>query len=106
MAYKRLVTKVTKENLWLYISKMLLERPMYAYEISRVIRERYGISAATVTVYVVLYQMRREGLIRMVEERVSPGRPARKYYAVTSEGKENFLKGKTFLEDTVRVLSE
>ena len=105
MAYKRLVTKITKENLWLYILKMLMGRPMYAYEISKGLSERFSFSAATVTVYVVLYKMQREGMIRIAEERASLGRPTRKYYAITDEGRENLLKGKTFLEGVVRALS-
>ena len=105
LAYKRLVAKLTKENLWLYILKMLTERPMYAYEISKEIKLRFGFSAATVTVYVILYQMRREGLIQIIEERVSSGKPARKYYEVTDDGKAGFIKGKIFLEDTIHVLS-
>lgn len=77
---------------------------MYAYEISKGL-ERFDFSAATVTVYVVLYKMRLEGLIRMGEERASQGRPTRKYYEITEEGKESFLMGKTFLEGIVRILS-
>lgn len=84
---------------------MLLERPMYAYEISKGLKEKFGFSAATVTVYVVLYNMRLEGLIKMGEERTSHGKPTRKYYEITDEGKEGFLKGKTFLEGIVHILS-
>lgn len=78
---------------------------MYAYAISKEIKQRFGFSAATVTVYVILYQMRREGLIQIVEERVSSGKPVRKYYEMTDDGKVNFLKGKIFLENTIHALS-
>jgi len=103
LAYKRLVAKLTKENLWLYVLKMLTERPMYAYEISKGVKERFGFSTATVTVYVVLYKMRREGLIQTVEE-ASPERPARKYYEITEKGRENLSKGRMFLEEIARSL--
>ncbi|MFH0897543.1 MAG: PadR family transcriptional regulator [Candidatus Bathyarchaeota archaeon] len=105
MAYKRLVSKITKENLWLYILKMLMDRPMYAYEMSKGLEERFGFSTATITVYVVLYKMHLEGLIKMGEKRAAQGRPTRKYYEITTEGQESFLNGKTFLEGIVHILS-
>ena len=105
MAYPRLVIKLTKENLWLYILKMLMERPMYAYEISKNMNERFGFSTATVTVYVVLYKMQREGFIQIEQEKSVTGRPDRKYYEITEKGRETFLKGKKFLEEVVRKLT-
>ena len=105
MAYPRLVIKLTKENLWLYILKMLMERPMYAYEISKNMNERFGFSTATVTVYVVLYKMQREGFIQVGQKKAVTGRPDRKYYEVTETGKEIFLKGKKFLEEVIRKLT-
>lgn len=105
MAYKRLVAKLTKENLWLYILKMLTERPMYAYEIGKEIKERFGFSAATVTVYVVLYQMQTESLIKAIVGQVPQKRSSRKYYEITDEGRGSLSKGKALLEDTVHYLS-
>ena len=78
---------------------------MYAYEISKGLEQRFDFSAATVTVYIVLYKMRLEGLIKMGKESISRGRPTRKYYEITKEGKESLLKGKTFLQEVVRILS-
>ena len=105
LAYARLVTKITKENLWLYIIRMLLDRPMYAYEISKTLQDRFGFSTATVTVYVVLYKMQREGFIQRKEEKTVPNRPDRKYYEATEEGREAFVKGRDFLEGALKKLS-
>lgn len=105
MAYPRLVAKLTKENLWLYILRMLMERPMYAYEISKDMNERFGFSTATVTVYVVLYKIQREGFIQIGQGKSISGRPDRKYYEITERGREAFLNGKKFLEETARKLS-
>ncbi len=105
LAFERLVTKITKENLWLYISKMLLDRPMYAYEISKNVTARFGFSIATITVYVVLYKMQREGLIRIREIATLKGKPTRKYYELTDEGQQCLLKGAAFLQDVVHALS-
>jgi len=105
LAYARLVSKITKENLWLYIIRMLMDRPMYAYEISKTLDERFGFSTAMITVYVVLYKMQREGFIQIKEETTAPNRPDRKYYEATEKGREAFTKGKNFLEDTIKKLS-
>jgi DNA-binding PadR family transcriptional regulator len=105
LAYERLVTKLTKENLWLYILRMLSERSMYAYEIKKMLRERFGFSTATVTVYVVLHRMRTEGLIRVGKEMSVFGRPDRIYYEITEKGGEILDVGKKFLQNTLSKLS-
>lgn len=104
MAYGRLLRKLTKENLWLYILRMLTERPMYAYEINKNLKGRYGFSTATVTVYVVLYKMLREGLVESGEKESVLGRPDRQYYEITALGRENLQKGIDFLGETLRKL--
>lgn len=101
MAYDRLVTKLTKENLWLYILRMLSERPMYAYEISKNLKNRFHFSVATVTTYVILYRMQFEGLIRVKTEKIDPRRADRKYYEPTEKGLETLGKGKSFLQEVL-----
>jgi len=100
-AYTRLVNKITKENLWLYILKMLMDRPMYAYEITKSLKDKFGFSTAVVTVYVVLYKMRREKLIQGGEKKSVLGRPDRKYYEITEEGRSSLQDGIKFLEGVV-----
>jgi PadR family transcriptional regulator PadR len=104
LAYNRLVTKLTKENLWLYILRMLSERPMYAYEIGKSLKKRFDFSVATVTVYVVLYKMQIEGLITVTKVAPSKERSDRKYYKITDKGKEIFQKGQFFIQETIKKL--
>ena len=104
MAYKRLQTKITKENLWLYLLKLLMDRPMYAYELNKKIKETFRFTTATVTVYVVIYKMRREGLIRLVEEKKTTSKRVRRYYAITEKGREDFEKGLQLLKQTIHYL--
>lgn len=104
MAYKRLRSKITKGNLWLYILKLLWDETMYAYAINKKIKETFRFTTATVTVYVVLYKMRREGLIQMIGERQVQGKRVRKYYEITEKGRENFLKGIELLKNTIQFL--
>ncbi len=104
MAYKRLRSKITKGNLWLYILKLLWDKTMYAYAINKKIKETFHFTTATVTVYVVLYKMRREGLIRMTGEKQVQSKRIRKYYEITEKGRENFLKGVELLNNTIQLL--
>jgi len=96
-ALKRLKDKLTKENLWLYIVKELAEEPMYAYKVKVVLREKYNINVATVTVYTVLYRMEREGLITKVEGDNT-------MYRVTERGLEQLNKAIEFMKGVVRSL--
>lgn len=104
-AYFRLIRKLTKENLWLYILKLLQDRPMYAYEIYKTIHRQFGFTTATITVYVVLYKMQRERLIQLAEERTVKGKPERKYYQLTEKGYQEYVKGILFLEETLGKLT-
>ncbi len=67
-ALARLRRKITVENLWMYIVRILEKYgPMKAYEIKKKLVEEYGIKPATITVYIVVYKMRRENLLETVE---------------------------------------
>jgi len=63
----RLKRKLTIENLWMYIIRVLTETgPLKAYEIKKKLEEKYNIKPAIITVYVVIYKMTREGLLETV----------------------------------------
>lgn len=96
-ALKRLKDKLTKENLWLYIVKELAEEPMYAYKVKVVLREKYNINVATVTVYTVLYRMEREGLITKV-------RGDETTYRTTERGLEQLNKALAFMKEVIQLL--
>ena len=98
-ALQRLITKLTKENLWLYVIRVLKESPMYAYEVKVHITNRMGIKVSTVAVYTVLYKMTREGLL----ERFT-GSSGRSYYRVTEKGIKAYEKAIRVLEDVISIL--
>ncbi|RLF08006.1 MAG: PadR family transcriptional regulator [Thermoprotei archaeon] len=104
MAYERLVKKLTVEVLWLYIVRMLTERPMYGYEIAKELKSRFGFSPARITVYTVLYRMEREGLIESELKGGLPRALGRRYYRLTSKGVKVFKKAERFLESTLKAL--
>lgn len=104
MPLTRLKNKMTKEVMWLYILRLLMERPMYAYEIKRQIQERFGWEAATVTSYVVFYRLKKDGYVNMEWVESKEGRPNRKYYAITEKGRKLFEEGHTFMEEMMENL--
>jgi len=87
-AVQRLKNKLTKENLWLYVLRLLQEGPKYGYELRKQIKERFDFSPGKVTSYTVLYLLRREGLVRVRKGEKEEGKPARKYYEITEKGRE------------------
>jgi DNA-binding PadR family transcriptional regulator len=104
LSLNKLVSKLTKENLWLYILAELAKKPMYAYEIAKIIKEKYKIPTAKVTTYVVLYTMKREGLIEKRIKSPSLSNPSRKYYGITEKGLNVLRDSRKFLMKVLRDL--
>ncbi len=100
MAYERLEKSLTKSNIWLYVCKVLMEGPKYAYQIVKEIKIYYGVKASTVTIYVVLSKMEREGLIKTVEGNMGPYR----YYELTEHGRKTFARGLKLIEEKLTLL--
>ncbi|MHA1769037.1 MAG: PadR family transcriptional regulator [Candidatus Thorarchaeota archaeon] len=96
-AITRLVNKLTKEMLWIYILRLLQERPHYGYEIKQLIHERFGFAPATVSGYAIIYRLIKDGLIEEQRREDSP----RKYYAITNKGSEAMTEAKAFLTRTM-----
>ena len=99
-AMNRLVNKLTKEMLWMYILRLLQERPHYGYEIKQLIQDRFGFSPATVSGYAIIYRLIKDGLIE--EQRTSDS--PRKYYAITDKGDNAMSEAKQFLTRTVSLV--
>ncbi len=97
-AMHRLVNKLTKEMLWIYILRLLQERPHYGYEIKELVTARFGFSPATVSGYAIIYRLQKDGLIQEQEQAES----TRKYYEITERGKEAMKEAKRFLTHTMK----
>lgn len=102
MALRRLKNKITKENLWMYILNLLKNGPLYGYEVRKKIKEKFGFEPATITVYMVLYKMEKEGLV--MKEKASKAQ--RKYYLITEKGIKTLEEGVNFLRRTVDLLED
>ncbi|MEM1545442.1 MAG: PadR family transcriptional regulator [Candidatus Methanomethylicia archaeon] len=97
-AYRRLVRTLTSGNIWLYVLKLLSEKPMYGYEIIHNIKNSFKISVNTVTAYVILYKLANEKLIEVVEKN------GKKYYEITAKGKSELKNGIDFLEHILDII--
>ncbi|MHA1131305.1 MAG: PadR family transcriptional regulator [Candidatus Helarchaeota archaeon] len=98
-AMNRLAVKLTKANLWMYILRLLEDAPLYGYEIKQKIQEKFGFQPAIVSGYVILYKMKRDGLVQ-IEYRTTNenGKPNRKYYSITDIGRHAMGRAKLYLE--------
>lgn len=104
-AMRRLVSRTTKENLWLYVLTLLEERDYFAYELQGAIKKRFGVNMASVTAYVLLYKLQRDGLVELSEERKEGRRPTRKYYRITATGQETLRQARRFLDLLAKTLT-
>jgi len=95
-AYRRLIRKLTVENLWLYVLSLLKKEPLYGYEVSRKIEENFGFKPGRVTCYIVLYKLQSEGLITSKKLR-EDSETQRKYYVLTKKGEKALEDAKEFL---------
>ena len=99
-AMNRLVSKMTKEMLWIYILRLLQERPHYGYEIKRLVTERFKFSPATVSGYAIIYRLMKDGLIEEQRNSDSP----RKYYGITENGRDAMKDAKEFILGTMETV--
>jgi DNA-binding PadR family transcriptional regulator len=96
-AYRRLIRKITIENLWIYVLSLLRDGPLYGYEVRDKIFKRFGFRPGKITCYIVLYKLEKENLIfsKQVDGK-SKGAP-RRYYFITEKGLKEVEKAKKFL---------
>lgn len=80
------ITQVRKGLLELYVVNALARGETYAYDLVLRLRGARGLAIPDGTVYPLLSRMKRAGLVRARLEE-SPSGPARKYYALTPEGR-------------------
>jgi len=89
---ERLKEKVLKENLWLFIFRLLKEKDDYAYELRKRVKREFGFWAGNVTGYKVLYLLEKDDYVKSYMK----GR--RKYYKLTERGLKQLEKAKSFFK--------
>ncbi len=96
----RLKSKLTIENLWVYVVASLMVKPTYAYNVKKLINELFGFNPTTITLYSVVYRLKRSGLIR---EEISSGE---KIYRPTEEGIKELKDAIAFMDELVNRLKK
>lgn len=95
-----------KGVLELCVMSLLKEKACYGYEVSEYLSGHINIGEGTV--YPILRKLKSEGLLSTYLQEESGG-PPRKYYSLTSLGKETFEKSKAeylSFTETVKILLE
>ena len=100
-AYKRLKKKITIENLWLYILRLLQEREMYGYELRESIKNHFGFEHGTVTSYTILYKLEKDKLVSSYVKDNPEGRSNRKYYEITEDGNKAMEEAKGLFKEII-----
>lgn len=80
-------TQLRKGALELAVLNAINGDRRYGYDIVRLLRQHEGLVIGEGTIYPILSRLKSEGLLRTSLEE-SPDGPARKYYEMTSRGRE------------------
>ncbi len=95
---ERLQKSNTTENLWIYILTLLKEREIYAWELQKMIENKFGFKPGRITSYRVLYRLEKEGFVKsQIKER-------RRIYKITKKGEEELNKAKDFYQKILNTL--
>ena len=94
-------TQLRKGLLELCIVNLLARRELYGYDLVKQLTAIQGLVVTVGTIYPLLSRLRKIGLLKTRLEE-SPTGPARKYYALTEEGKRVRATMNAYWDDLVR----
>jgi DNA-binding PadR family transcriptional regulator len=98
MPLKRLAKLNTKDCLWVYVLKILENKPMHGYALRKEIETKFGFRPGMVTAYKVLYSLKKNGYVEAAaKERIN-------VYKITAKGKILLKKAIEFYEDRAKIL--
>lgn len=88
----RLKYSLTKETLWIWILRLLMDGPSHAYSIKNKIEKEFGFSPGRITCYKVLYLLQKRFYVKtnIVGRKI--------FYRITPRGKRELIKGINQLE--------
>jgi DNA-binding PadR family transcriptional regulator len=99
MPFPRLKKLNTNDCLWVYILRILSDKPTHAYLIRNEIQLRFGFRPGIMTAYNVLYLRHRKGFVHKSAE----GR--KKVYSITPKGRRELVKASKFYKTLAKTLS-
>jgi PadR family transcriptional regulator PadR len=85
------MTQLRKGLLELAILNAVGGSPVYGYEIVRQLSDLHSIAISEGTIYPILSRLKTEGYVESFLEE-SPDGPARKYYRLTAQGREELKR--------------
>lgn len=100
---ERLENSITKDNLWIYILKILSEKESYPYKLREEIEKKFGFKPGDVTTYIVLKKLEAQGFVKKWKEKSFLG-PERNCYRITSRGREELKRGLKILKDLIKTI--
>jgi PadR family transcriptional regulator PadR len=100
---ERFQKTLTKDNLWIYILKLLQKKEMYPYEIRDKIEKEFNFKPGNVTAYIVLKKLKIGGYVKVSKTKKEQG-PERTYYKITEKGKEELRKAIKFYRNQIKNL--
>jgi len=92
---------MTKDNLWIYVLKLLEKRDLYPYEVREEVKKQFGFSPGNMTAYIVLKKLRAEGFVKKTGSTNGKG-PKRTYFTITAKGREELAKAIAFYKNIGR----
>ena len=95
---RRLVSLNTYDCLWIYVLRILLDAPVHAYALRKMIEKRFGFEPGMVSAYKVLYLLEQDGYVTSKEQ----GRVTN--YGITPAGKKILLDARKFYEKQAGIL--
>ncbi len=91
-------TQIRKGMLELCILNAIKGTSLYGYDIVRRLRSIDGLVISEGTIYPILSRLRREGFLQTTIRESTEG-PARKYYELTSKGKQTLSRMNDYWQD-------
>lgn len=89
---------LTTGNLWLSILSLASSGPVYAYKLPDDIHARFHFRPSRLMVYLVLYKLEGDGLLRSIEK------GQRRYYTLTTDGRQCLAEGREMLQSRARAI--
>ena len=89
----------------LVVLRLLMEKPMYGYELTQEMKQRSGGAFTISVLYPVLYRLEDAGLLTS-EVLAPPGGRAKKYYRITDAGRRTLAQMQQFWQEYKRCIDD
>ena len=97
-AFEKIKENNTLNCLYPYILKILSETPIHAYLLRKLIEKKFGFKPGNVTAYKVLYDLKRQGLVKKTQS------DRTKVYSITPKGRAEMRKVVEFYRKQIKLL--